>query len=48
LRFGDWIWRFDLMPAGPSETKVTLTCDWSVVNTSLRQSVSSPSSPRII
>jgi cytidyltransferase-like protein len=25
LEFGGWIWRYDLAPLGPSETKVTLT-----------------------
>jgi hypothetical protein len=31
LEFGGWIWRYDLEPAGPSETRVTLTYDWSKV-----------------
>ena len=25
LRFGGWVWRYDLTPAGPSQTKVTLS-----------------------
>src|SRR6476620_2581614 len=25
LRFGCWLWRYDLMPAGPSSTSVALT-----------------------
>jgi hypothetical protein len=31
LEFGGWIWRYDLAPAGPSETEVTLSYDWSGV-----------------
>jgi hypothetical protein len=31
LRFSGWIWRYDLVPTGPSETRVTLTYDWSAV-----------------
>jgi hypothetical protein len=31
LRFGGWVWRYDLAPAGPSGTKVTLSYDWSAV-----------------
>jgi hypothetical protein len=31
LRFGGWIWRYDLAPLDPSETEVTLTYDWSGV-----------------
>ncbi|WP_329461371.1 polyketide cyclase [Streptomyces sp. NBC_01431] len=31
LEFGGWIWRYDLVPLGPSETEVTLTYDWSAV-----------------
>jgi len=31
LAFGGWIWRYDLMPVGPSETEVRLTYDWSAV-----------------
>src|SRR5258708_35588157 len=27
LRFGGWIWRYDLTPAGPSNTSVTLSYD---------------------
>jgi len=25
LRFGGWVWRYDLAPAGPSGTRVTLS-----------------------
>lgn len=31
LEFGGWIWRYDLVPLGPSEAEVTLTYDWSAV-----------------
>ena len=31
LRFGGWVWRYDLAPAGPSGTTVTLSYDWSAV-----------------
>jgi hypothetical protein len=31
LRFGGWIWRYDLAPLGPSETEVKLSYDWSAV-----------------
>lgn len=29
--FGGWIWRYDLVPVGPSATEVTLSYDWSEV-----------------
>jgi len=31
LEFGGWIWRYDLVPLGPSDTEVTLSYDWSAV-----------------
>jgi hypothetical protein len=31
IRFGGWIWRYDLVPVGSSETEVSLTYDWSDV-----------------
>jgi uncharacterized protein YndB with AHSA1/START domain len=31
------VWRYDLAPAGPSGTEVTLSYDWSAVPDSLRQ-----------
>jgi uncharacterized protein YndB with AHSA1/START domain len=34
------IWRYDLAPAGPSGTEVTLSYDWSAVPDSLRQRLS--------
>jgi hypothetical protein len=45
LRFGGWTWRYDLTPAGPSETKVTLTYDWSAVPGSLREHIGIPPFP---
>ena len=36
LRFGGWIWRYDLTEHGPTDTKVTLTYDWSAVPASER------------
>ena len=37
LEFGGWIWRYDLVPLGPSETEVTLTYDWSAVPQFIRE-----------
>lgn len=37
LRFGGWVWRYDLAPAGPSGTEVTLTYDWSAVPEPVRE-----------
>jgi hypothetical protein len=37
LRFGGWIWRYDLEAIGPSRTTVTLTYDWSAVAASIRE-----------
>jgi hypothetical protein len=42
LGFGGWIWRYDLVPAGPDKTKVTLTYDWSAVPDSLREHIGFP------
>ena len=42
LRFGGWFWRYDLDPAGPSQTKVTLTYDWSAVPDSIREYLKFP------
>jgi hypothetical protein len=42
LRFGGWIWRYDLAPAGPDKTKVTLTYDWSAVPDSIRERIPFP------
>jgi uncharacterized protein YndB with AHSA1/START domain len=37
LEFGGWLWRYDLVPLGPSETEVTLTYDWSAVPQYIRE-----------
>jgi uncharacterized protein YndB with AHSA1/START domain len=37
LSFGGWVWRYDLAPAGPSQTEVTLSYDWSAVPDSTRE-----------
>jgi hypothetical protein len=34
--FGGWIWRYDLESAGPGQTRVTLTYDWSGVPPHMR------------
>ncbi|MGW1894733.1 polyketide cyclase [Streptomyces sp. NPDC002004] len=42
LEFGGWIWRYDLVPLGPSATEVTLTYDWSAVPQSIREYIRFP------
>jgi hypothetical protein len=42
LAFGGWIWRYDLVSLGPSETGVTLTYDWSAVPRSVREYIDFP------
>jgi uncharacterized protein YndB with AHSA1/START domain len=42
LQFGGWVWRYDLTPAGPSGTKVTLSYDWSAVGDVPRQRIQFP------
>jgi uncharacterized protein YndB with AHSA1/START domain len=44
-RFGGWVWRYDLAPAGPSGTKVTLSYDWSAVPGFLREHIGFPPFP---
>ena len=44
-RFGGWVWRYDLAPAGPSGTTVTLSYDWSAVPGFLRQHIRFPPFP---
>jgi uncharacterized protein YndB with AHSA1/START domain len=39
------IWRYDLVPAGPSGTEVILSYDWSAVPGSLRQRLPFPFPP---
>ena len=45
LRFGGWSWRYDLKPAGPSVTTVTLSYDWSAVPDALREHIGFPPFP---
>jgi hypothetical protein len=45
LEFGGWVWRYDLAPAGPSGTKVTLSYDWSAVGDVPRQHIQFPPFP---
>lgn len=45
LGFGGWTWRYDLAPAGPARTRVTLTYDWSAVADSVRQRIQFPPFP---
>lgn len=45
LGFGGWVWRYDLSPAGPHETRVTLTYDWSAVPNPVREHIGFPPFP---
>jgi uncharacterized protein YndB with AHSA1/START domain len=45
LGFGGWVWRYDLTPTGPSQTKVTLSYDWSAVPDFLRKRIGFPPFP---
>jgi hypothetical protein len=45
LRFGGWTWRYDLTPAGPANTTVTLSYDWSAVPDSIREHIGFPPFP---
>jgi uncharacterized protein YndB with AHSA1/START domain len=45
LGFGGWVWRYDLVPAGPSGTKVTLSYDWSAAPDVVRKRIGFPPFP---
>ena len=45
LSFGGWIWRYDLTPTGPSNTRVTLSYDWSAVPGPVREHIGFPPFP---
>ena len=45
LTFGGWVWRYDLTPTGPNETRVTLSYDWAAVPDFLRQQIGFPPFP---
>ena len=42
LRFGGWTWRYDLEETGASRTEVTLTYDWSAVESQVREHLQFP------
>jgi hypothetical protein len=42
LGFGGWTWRYDLQAAGPQQTTVTLTYDWSAVPPQVREQIPFP------
>jgi hypothetical protein len=45
VRFGGWIWRYDLRRSGPSSTTVTLSYDWSAVSDPIRERIGFPPFP---
>jgi uncharacterized protein YndB with AHSA1/START domain len=45
LKFGGWIWGYELAPAEAPGTKVTLYYDWSAVPESLRKHIAFPPFP---
>jgi uncharacterized protein YndB with AHSA1/START domain len=45
VRFGGWIWRYDLAPSGPTSTIVTLTYDWSATTGATRELIGFPPFP---
>jgi hypothetical protein len=45
VRFGGWIWRYDLAVLSPADTEVTLTYDWAAVPSFLRERISFPPFP---
>ncbi len=45
VTFPGWIWSYDLMEAGPSNTEVTLSYDWSAVPDPIRQHIGFPPFP---
>ncbi len=45
VSFPGWVWRYDLTPAGPSKTTVTLTYDWSAVADPIREHIGFPPFP---
>jgi activator of Hsp90 ATPase-like protein len=45
LRFGGWIWRYDLTANGSSTTTVTLSYDWSAVPHHIRERIGFPPFP---
>jgi hypothetical protein len=42
IDFGGWVWRYDLEATAPSQTKVTLTYDWSAATAEVRGFIQFP------
>lgn len=42
LNFGGWTWRYDLESTAASQTRVTLTYDWSAVPAEVREEIQFP------
>jgi hypothetical protein len=42
IRFGGWVWRYDLTPGDASTTTVTLSYDWSAVPAEVREYITFP------
>ena len=45
ISYPGWIWRYDLAPAGPASTTVTLSYDWSAVLRPVREHIGFPPFP---
>lgn len=45
VEYGGWTWHYDLEAAGPRQTLVTLTYDWSGVPAELREHIQFPPFP---
>jgi hypothetical protein len=45
VSFPGWIWRYDLTPAGPTNTTVMLSYDWSAVSDPIREHIGFPPFP---
>ncbi|CAA0109147.1 putative protein [Mycolicibacterium vanbaalenii] len=46
IEFGGWTWHYDLEPAGPQQTRVTIVYDWSAVPATTREHIAFPPFPR--
>ena len=42
IKFGGWLWRYDLVPVDDSTTRVTLTYDWSATSEPIRKLIGFP------
>jgi uncharacterized protein YndB with AHSA1/START domain len=42
VRFGGWLWRYDMAPTGEGGTDVTLTYDWSAATQEARDTIDFP------